>query len=71
MAQTAEPVETPVRLIKKHKPVIAVNIITRTKKRYDLVWQTAVDGFCPSKVSAVCKGKANSHKCHLFYYELP
>ena len=56
---------------KKHKPVIAVNILTGVEKRYDFVWQTELDGFYPSKVSAVCKGKANSHKGYVFHYDLP
>jgi hypothetical protein len=56
---------------KKHKPVIAVNLLTKAKKRYDFVWQTELDGFSPNKVCAVCRGRRNTHKGHFFYYDLP
>lgn len=54
---------------KKHKPIISINIMTGTKKRYDFIWQTEPDGFNPSRVCAVCKKKRKSHRGYFFYYE--
>lgn len=31
--------------------------------------ETEIDGFLPTKVVAVCKGKRHTHKGHYFYYE--
>lgn len=53
----------------KYKPVICINTETGTKKRYDYIWQTELDGFSPTKVVATCKGKRYSHRGHYFHYE--
>ena len=54
---------------KKYKPVISINIKTGNIKRYDYVWQTENDGFSPTKVVAVCKGKRATHRGFYFHYE--
>lgn len=54
---------------KRKRSVISVNIKNGIKKRYEFVLETYKDGFHPSKVVAVCKGKRFSHLGHYFYYE--
>ena len=54
---------------KKWKPVLSMNVVTGDIKRYEYVWQTESDGFSPTKVVCVCKGKRHTHRGHVFWYE--
>lgn len=55
--------------IKRRKPLFSMNLESNQIKKYDFIWQTEIDGFLPTKVVAVCKGKRISHKGHTFWYE--
>jgi group I intron endonuclease len=50
------------------RKVIAKNIETQEIKEYAYVTQTKIDGFNPSLVCAVIKGKRKSHKGYIFSY---
>lgn len=53
---------------KRRRGVVGTNIVTGVTKAYKFVLQTADDGFAPSKVVAVCRGRRISHRGHVFRY---
>jgi hypothetical protein len=53
---------------KRRRGVVATNLASGVSKIYKFVLQTAKDGFNPSKVVAVCRGRRISHKGHTFRY---
>lgn len=58
------------KLIDYHsKPVIGINMFDSSDvKYYDSARQSKKDGFCESKVSAVCRGERNHHKKYKWYF---
>lgn len=53
---------------KRKIKVIAKNLFNNIEKEYESVQHTKIDGFIPTKVSAICRGKSHSHKGYTFKY---
>lgn len=59
------------KLIEYHsKPVVGINLLDKTDFRYyDSARSSRKDGFCESKVSAVCRKERKSHKGYVWYFK--
>ena len=53
---------------KRRRAIISINTKTLKEKKYNFIHDAVKDGFCPSKIVAVCKRKRLSHKGHKFKY---